>query len=170
MLRKVSWLIVVVVALVVVAASSLSFYGSRCWFASLGYTSVFWTMVGAKLGTTLIFGAGGLGILMLNLWIARRLGARTRSIVIQLDPEAEPVSVSAGALSALAVLVILLVTLACAGAGYLQWEKFLKFLHAQSFETTDPVFGRDIGFYVFSLPLWLFVRKWLFWVLTLLLY
>jgi uncharacterized membrane protein (UPF0182 family) len=33
------------------------------------------------------------------------------------------------------------------------WETFWRWLHRIDFGTTDPIFGRDIGFYFFSLPL-----------------
>ncbi len=32
------------------------------------------------------------------------------------------------------------------------WEEFLLWTHAQPFNLVDPVFGRDVGFYVFKLP------------------
>ncbi|ERN39880.1 hypothetical protein KR51_00036630 [Rubidibacter lacunae KORDI 51-2] len=34
------------------------------------------------------------------------------------------------------------------------WTRVLLFLHAQPFERVEPLFGRDIGFYVFKLPIW----------------
>ncbi|BAZ13170.1 hypothetical protein NIES4071_50090 [Calothrix sp. NIES-4071] len=34
------------------------------------------------------------------------------------------------------------------------WDKFLQFFHFTHFNLTEPLFGRDIGFYVFSLPIW----------------
>jgi uncharacterized protein len=38
-----------------------------------------------------------------------------------------------------------------------QWETVLQFWHATPFGTKDPLFNRDIGFYVFSLPFYKFV-------------
>ena len=37
--------------------------------------------------------------------------------------------------------------------GTLQWEKLLIFINRINVGTGDPVMGRDIGFYLFSLPL-----------------
>lgn len=34
------------------------------------------------------------------------------------------------------------------------WTKILEYFNATSFERVDPLFGRDISFYVFSLPVW----------------
>jgi uncharacterized membrane protein (UPF0182 family) len=46
------------------------------------------------------------------------------------------------------------------------WEKILIYLNRTSFGITDPVFNRDVGFYMFSLPLWEYVRNWLSFALT----
>jgi len=41
------------------------------------------------------------------------------------------------------------------------WEVVLRFFNGQPFGITDPVFLREIGFYVFSLPFFNFLRGWL---------
>lgn len=41
------------------------------------------------------------------------------------------------------------------------WTTILAFIHATPFKNTDPLFGHDIGFYVFVLPLWELLRFWL---------
>ena len=40
-----------------------------------------------------------------------------------------------------------------------EWGMVLRFLHASPFGTEDPLFGRDIGFYIFKLPFYVFVRQ-----------
>ena len=41
------------------------------------------------------------------------------------------------------------------------WSQLLLFLRGQSFVQTDPLFNHDIGFYVFSLPIWQLLEFWL---------
>ncbi len=41
-----------------------------------------------------------------------------------------------------------------------EWGMVLRFLHASPFGTEDPLFGKDIGFYIFQLPFYAFVRQW----------
>ncbi|HEX2186399.1 MAG TPA: UPF0182 family protein, partial [Chloroflexota bacterium] len=48
-----------------------------------------------------------------------------------------------------------------------QWESFLRALQAVPFATNDPVFGRDVAFYVFVLPALRFVQEWLAWAVLL---
>lgn len=41
------------------------------------------------------------------------------------------------------------------------WSNVLQFLSATPFHRSDPLFGRDIGFYVFALPVWELLEFWL---------
>src|SRR5213079_2222414 len=43
-------------------------------------------------------------------------------------------------------------------AGGDEWDPLLRWLNQVPFGQTDPVFGRDIGFYFFTLPILEFVR------------
>ena len=45
-------------------------------------------------------------------------------------------------------------------AAQANWEVVLRFFNRQSFGTTDPVFFKDVAFYVFSLPFLELVRGW----------
>jgi len=38
----------------------------------------------------------------------------------------------------------------------------LQYLQPISFSTAVPLFGRDISFYIFALPLWEVLELWLF--------
>jgi len=41
------------------------------------------------------------------------------------------------------------------------WTKVLPFLNAVPFENSDPLFNRNISFYIFSLPIWELLNFWL---------
>ncbi|UBF23624.1 UPF0182 family protein [Kovacikia minuta CCNUW1] len=41
------------------------------------------------------------------------------------------------------------------------WDKLLLSIHPTAFQATDPLFDKDIGFYLFSLPLWELAEFWL---------
>ncbi|MBW4661537.1 MAG: UPF0182 family protein [Drouetiella hepatica Uher 2000/2452] len=43
-----------------------------------------------------------------------------------------------------------------------QWAVVLQYQHPTSFNISEPLFGRDVGFYIFSLPLLELVELWLF--------
>ncbi|MEH2372109.1 UPF0182 family protein [Nostoc sp.] len=41
------------------------------------------------------------------------------------------------------------------------WPKVLQYFHPTLFNSTEPLFGRDISFYIFSLPFWELLELWL---------
>ncbi|WP_413171125.1 UPF0182 family protein [Anabaena azotica] len=41
------------------------------------------------------------------------------------------------------------------------WSKILLYFHSTPFNSNDPLFAKDIGFYIFSLPLWELLAFWL---------
>ncbi|EKQ66932.1 hypothetical protein OsccyDRAFT_4745 [Leptolyngbyaceae cyanobacterium JSC-12] len=43
-----------------------------------------------------------------------------------------------------------------------QWTVILQYWHPTAFNKDDPLFGHDIGFYVFALPFWELLEMWLF--------
>src|SRR4051794_921423 len=53
-----------------------------------------------------------------------------------------------------------------ASSGARHWQTFLLWRHAQSFGVTDPISGKDAGFFVFSLPFELAVSKLVLWLIV----
>ncbi|MBD2342969.1 UPF0182 family protein [Anabaena subtropica] len=41
------------------------------------------------------------------------------------------------------------------------WAKVIQYFFPTSFNSTEPLFGKDISFYIFSLPLWELLEFWL---------
>src|SRR5207237_10104702 len=52
-------------------------------------------------------------------------------------------------------------TLIAALGGATHWEGYLLFREAVPFGQTDPLFGKDLGFYVFTLPFLTYLQEWL---------
>ena len=59
-------------------------------------------------------------------------------------------------LSAMALLMSLLFAWMLSA----RWDKFLEYFHNVSFQQTEPLFHKDISFYVFSLPIWELLSSW----------
>jgi uncharacterized membrane protein (UPF0182 family) len=121
------------------------YYSEFLWFNALGYAERFWTILTAQAS---LYGFGFLvGLLLFTaaLWLTAR----------RLFPRA-----GAGLILGAAALVALFTA---GGAGAL-WEKTLLFLFQTRSAVTDPVFGRNTAFYLFSLP---FYSAFLPWVTTL---
>jgi len=119
------------------------------WFRALGYEPVFWMYRALKLGLLVLGFATVLAWLGVNLRFAVRhlREAPGASALIWFAPQSSTRRVP-GNLTAGAVLVALVL-------GFImqsQWDALLRLLWAQSYGLSDPIYGRDIGFYLFALP------------------
>ncbi len=133
----------------------------QMWFSSVGLSNVFSTLFFIKVGLGLVFGAIFFALMWVNLLLTDRFGARELSF----EPEDElvrrfqnAVRPHAGRIYALIAFVMAIVAgLNATG----EWNKYLLFANSQPFHVTDPVFHKDVSFYVFTLPFVQFIVTWL---------
>lgn len=137
-----------------------SFYTNWLWFQSIELQSVFWRTLQARFTTGFSFGILAALLIGLNLWLARRFALRTLHEVGTPWQGAEAVETVLRSRSLYLVIAGLLIWL-FTSIGAAQWPLWLRYTHSQSFGLSDPIFGRDIGFYVFSLPFYGYVAKFL---------
>jgi len=161
------WPIVVVAiaALLLIGFSALSgFFVDLLWFREVGFTQVFWTILRTKIALGLIFGAAFFALLYANLLIVRLITPRFRA----LTPEQEIIERYRMAFEPYAwwlLPVFAAVIAVFVGFGVTTgWRTFLLWRNSSgvTFGTHDPLFHRDVAFYVFSLPWLKFVQGWLF--------
>src|SRR6266853_501386 len=142
--------LVVVFALLLLLFNLIPLAAEWLWFQALGYERVFTTRLVAE--AVLGVGVGGLvfAFLYVNLRIAQR-GLVPNPLVVQVSSGGAAVDVTR-LLRRLALPtalgLALLFGLGAAGG----WLGVLQFLHRTPFGVTDAVFGRDVGYYVFTVP------------------
>ncbi len=145
------------------------FFVDLLWFSALGFRAVFtrsWLTV-----LTVFVSATGLssGILLLNGFIAagttsagpsrpqtfRIVGRSGQGVpeVIELSLDKLPLRLI---IAAVALVLGLFIGFAQTG----NWDTLLKWLYAAPFGRSDPLFGNDLGFYIFSLPVYELVKDW----------
>ena len=138
------------------------FWTDYLWFDSLTMSSVWTSMLWAKIGLGLLFTAVFFVALWLNLFLADRLAPKIRPP----GPEDELARRWQQFMGRRAILVRSVISLLFAlmvGAGVSsQWQSWLFFTNRVDFGITDQQFGRDVGFYVFQLPFLTFVVSWAF--------
>src|SRR5689334_9203799 len=164
---------IVVAILVVLFALSLraiaGFYTDFLWFDQLGYSGVFTGVLGAKIALAVIFTGLFFALLFVNLLVADRLAPKFRPP----GPEEEFVEryqQLIGRRTGLVRAIVSLVFALIAGVSVSgQWQDWLLFTHAVSFQLKDPQFNKDISFYVFRLPFLSFVVSWAFSALVIIL-
>src|SRR4029453_18579844 len=135
------------------------------WFSEVAKTQVFWGVLATEVGLGLLTGLGTAVIVAGNLWMAERL-----STASGLRPVEEPGGESLRGMLVpllrwlrLGVVALLGLLVGLYGAG--QWRTYMLWRNQVPFGDQDAQFGRDIGFYVFTLPLQRAVFGWLLFTL-----
>jgi len=158
-------LLVPAAILLVIAVGMVTGYLEKwLWMRQLHYTGVFWTLFSVQ--WTMF--AAAFVFVFLFMWINLRealrhsgaIGGRPmrRSIVPhtvavgQFDANPIDFDLSPKLMRSAIVIVSLLVAWFAAAGFLTQWDSFLRFRYGGSFGVADPLFGIDVGFYVFQLP------------------
>ena len=133
------------------------------WFGAVGFADVFWTRITWQIILWLATFAIYSLFLWFNYWLANRF-TRTSSFSFLLGTEFEPYSKTIANLLAAVVTFIVAISAASASAAF--WSRGLQFLNATEYDRSDPIYNKDIGFYLFKLPFYEGLQTWLFALLT----
>ena len=164
-----SWRIILLVAfffLTILIPAGVTFYTDWLWFVETGYQDVFVRTLTAQ---------GTLGVVAMSLAFAV-LAASLSVALRKLSPRQLMMMTREGPLGMTIDRHRLqpLVLAAAAGVSVLfgvfasgHWQEWLFFFNGQPFGHVDPILGRDIGFYVFTLPFLDTVRAFLFGLIAL---
>jgi uncharacterized membrane protein (UPF0182 family) len=137
------------------------------WFREVGYENVFSITLLTQLKVGAIFGLAFFAIFFGNLYLAGRFSSPGYWVVQDDLIHIPPWEVEKRPVTALILLASLLFSLFAALRGSAQWESYLRFFHPTPFGIADPLFNRDIGFYVFQFPFLKHLYGWLMTVLIL---
>lgn len=128
------------------------------WFGAIGFASVFWQRLNWQiliwLGTFVIYAL----FIWSNYWLAMH---HTRQRPIQLFDDQSLESLSETVVHVTAAGLIGFIAVTVAGMSAAAWDTVLKFFNATFFGEADPILDRDLGFYVFQLPFYDGVQRWL---------
>lgn len=143
-----------------------SFYGELLWFRTLNYAQVFWTIWLARILLGLFFGLVFIMVAGLNVYLARiaqspktewELSYRMEDLNIGKVIHFEPERINKFLILACIILGIVM----GAWPAILRWDSFLCYWRQIPFSLTDPIFYKDISFFVFSYPVYIFLQRWL---------
>ena len=137
------------------------------WFQEVGYESVFSVTFLTQMKVAALFGLAFFAIFYLNLFLANRYSSHGYWVDKDELIHIPPWEAGNQPLGSLILLASVLFSLFAALRGSAQWENFLQFFNATPFQIPDPLFNRDIGFYVFQLPFLQALYRWLMTVLAL---
>ncbi len=164
------WLFASVVSIIVLAGIilTLGFFFSHFlveiwWFNSVGYESYYWQRA---LYSYAVFGAVSIVfflIFFLNFWVASRfLGA---TVPADTATEASRKSYrhllnafrtgSMWVYTPLSIILSVVIALPL----YQRWEDFLLYIFSPGTGTPDPVYGKDISYYLFAYPIYTLIQR-----------
>ncbi|MDR3746407.1 MAG: UPF0182 family protein [Acidobacteriaceae bacterium] len=154
----------IVVLLLVGSKSALSYWVDLLWYRSLGYGDVFWTTLRIQWIVFAIFSVATFAILFGALTALRRASKQSlpsdRTIIVG----GQPVHLSiAPVLTVVTWLVSLLGAVMSGGGMMSSWPTLALFWYAPHTAggVVDPIFGRSLGFFLFTLPAWQLLLGWL---------
>ncbi|MGB8495646.1 MAG: UPF0182 family protein [Candidatus Acidiferrum sp.] len=147
--------IVGAISVIAILAFIPNWIQKELWMRQLGYIGVFWTLLSVRFELFCAAFVVALLYLWVNLRLAARNGAALRggsltresSVTFTIGIPISP-TVLKLAMAAIAAAVALLFAVIF----YAQWDTYLRFRYGGSFGLSDPLFGVDVGFYLFRLP------------------
>ena len=157
-LRGLPGLIVIAGLLLFGIPSTTLYYTDWLWFKELGYQGVFLRTLNAQALVFLITFVTAFLFLFLNLTIARRALSRPQFVLGTTD-DGRPIVVESRSLTNLLLPVALVVSFGLALSAANHWLEWLSAFNAMPFGDQDVLFGRDVGFYVFQMPVLDLVRQ-----------
>jgi uncharacterized protein len=139
------------------------------WFSEIGYRDIFWTVLSAKAALAATVFVVCATFIAVNAMVATRWAAQSGPGAPQpafdwesvlrsgLDPrellrahQALFVAVASGIFASIVAAVEVS-----------NWKVFLQFIYQAPYGQNDPVFSKDIGFYLFSLPAYMAIKNWM---------
>ena len=163
-------LVVMVVLFMVVpfGRQVVELYTDWLWFDEVGFSGVFSTIVWTKV----LLGMGAGVVVFLALYLNLLVTRRGHGPLIELAgddnlPQLPSWSLVEPMYRRFLLPGCVLIAFMLSGQGTAHWETVVRFRSAGAFGVVDPLFGRDVGFYVFTYPLLLGILQFLTLVLSL---
>jgi len=160
-----NWIILAVIILASLYLFGLfvDYYGDWLWFRNMGFGSVFDTMLLSQILSFLLFFIIFALFASLHVRMAYQRGSLSRgnSFLQEDDPRALILPLYRGKAVFwfwTAVILFFAIVMGSSASGH--WNSFLQFVHPTSFGIKEPIFGKDVGFYVFKLPIYQFIVGW----------
>ncbi len=159
----------------IVLRLAASFLVDWTWFAALGFAGVFWTTVTAQIAVFVAVLVPTAAILYVNASIAQKLSGFRPALHSVASPWTTIEGLTPPVLlerlyrnfpwrwliAGASVVVAILIAAAQLG----NWSVALRYVYQVPYGLTDPLFGKDIGFFLFSLPAYIAVKDWLLFTL-----
>lgn len=163
--RKFLWGLGIFIVIYVIIQMISNFYVDYEWFKVNNSLNVFWTLFLTKFNVQGLFSLVFIALFAFNFLLIRVLGGKGRIFTKNI---LDRLHLPLFGTPKRALFVLLVIGVVVAGffmglAASAYWKEYLNYINAVPFTgfPVDPVFEKDIGFYVFALPFYQFLYNWL---------
>ena len=153
--RTIIILVISFLLLAVFANIFKNVYSELLWFGQLNYQDVYLTILRTKIYLFVIGFLLSIIALSLSSFIAFRYS--WNGFESELP---EPFNILGPKLyKYLIMIAVFAVSMIIGFTNSVNWELFLRFFNSSSFEVSDPIFNRDLSFYIFDYPIYTYIQK-----------
>ncbi len=146
-----------------------NFFTEWAWFNQLGFLKAFLLMFFSNFGLRVLIGIIFAVFVFINLSFTKKIfykyfkeeKVEKENVETLFKDESQGFLnwLSKKKLNWLYVLISLILGFLFSSVSSELWKIVLKYFNQTPFGTSDPIFGRDIAFYVFSLPFYSFIKE-----------
>ncbi|HWA93058.1 MAG TPA: UPF0182 family protein [Terracidiphilus sp.] len=165
--RNARFLLIAAILFVALLGSqtALTYWVDLLWFRSLGYGQTLLRMLGIQWGVFAAFAAATFAILYAGLRLLLRIHRYElpQDHTVAFGRQEFQLSVRS-VLRILSLIGSVLIALVSGAAMMAQWPKLVLYWYAPKAAggPVDPVFGKPLHFFLFTLPAWNAIANWLF--------
>ena len=162
--RRLLFVLAIFAAIFLGGRTALSYYVDVLWFRSLGYGGVFWRTLTLQWGVFAAFAALTFLILYGSFLALKRAHLSDLPSGHTILIGGRPVKLPVEPVLRVIALGVSLALAAATGAGMMaEWPTLALFWYAPRTAggAVDPIFGKPLDFFLFSLPAWQVVASWL---------
>ena len=161
--RRVLLIAAAILFVVVIAfRSTLSAWVDLLWFDSLSYGAVFWKTLAAEATVFALSAAITFALLYGAFYLLRRLHWAALPVRHAIVVNGRPLSLAVGPALRVISLAVSAVLAVLTGLTMMSdWPELALFWYAPRGGVADPIFGRPLSFFLFTLPAWRMLDSWL---------
>src|SRR5271169_4767103 len=162
--RRFLLILAVLAGIVFAGRTALSYYVDVLWFGALGYGDVFWKTLSLQWGIFMAFAAATFLVLYGSFLALKRAHLPDLPSGHTIFIGQQPVKLPVEPVLRLIALGVSLVIAAATGAGMIvEWPTLALFWYAPRATggVVDPIFGKPLNFFLFTLPAWQLMAGWL---------
>jgi len=162
--RRFLLILAVLAGIVFGGRTAFSYYVDLLWFGSLSYADVFWKTLSLQWGVFTVFAAATFLILYGSFLALKRAHLPDLPNGHTILIGGRPVKLPVEPVLRLIALGVSLAIAAATGAGMMaDWPALALFWYAPRLNSgvVDPIFGKPLNFFLFTLPAWQLIAAWL---------